>query len=241
MKKLLLHIAFSLLMVSFCNAQEKSISVDEMTELMQNVNNIYNQKEYHVAIEISSYKGHYSIIPEDNSKGFIHKKNETVEQYQLGIYSLQNKQIKVMIDSTENIVGITYPDSTFSQTFAIDTGYVNKYKNAITNVSKTENDNGVVLLNIFYKKGLPFEKIYIRIHQDFIEEITLFYANEIEYENDNSQLLKDKPKLKINFRKMISNQKTKFNLTDIVYKVDKKYVLTDKFKNFELIDFRYNN
>ena len=66
-------------------------------------------------------------------------------------------------------------------------------------------------------------------------------ANEIEYEDDNSQLLKDKPKLKINFRKMISNQKTKFNLTDIVYKVDKKYVLTDKFKNFELIDFRYNN
>lgn len=241
MKKLLLHSILSLLMVSFCNAQEKPISIDEMTELMQNVNSIYNQKEYHVAIEISSYKGHYSVIPEDHSKGFIHKKNETVEQYQLGIYSLQNKQIKVMIDSTENMVGITYPDSTFSQTFAIDTGYVNKYKNAITNISKIETNNGVVLLNISYKKGLPFEKIYIRIHQDFIEEITLFYANEIEYEDDNSQLLKDKPKLKINFRKMISNQKTKFNLTDIVYKVDKKYVLTDKFKNFELIDFRYNN
>ena len=211
MKKLLLHSILSLLMVSFCNAQEKPISIDEMTELMQNVNSIYNQKECHVAIEISSYKGHYSVIPEDHSKGFIHKKNETVEQYQLGIYSLQNKQIKIMIDSTENMVGITYPDSTFSQTFAIDTGYVNKYKNAITNISKIETNNGVVLLN------------------------------EIEYEDDNSQLLKDKPKLKINFRKMISNQKTKFNLTDIVYKVDKKYVLTDKFKNFELIDFRYNN
>lgn len=241
MKKLVLHITLLLLSASFCNAQEKSISVDEMTEIMQKVNTIYKQNSYHIAIEISSYKGHYSLTPEDHSKGFINKNNEWVEQYQLGIYSLQNKQLKVMVDSSENLVGITFPDSSFHQFSVIDTSYINKYKKSITKITKEEFKSGVILLNIFYKTGLPFEKVILRINQDFIEEITLFYANEVEYEDDNSQLLKEKPKLRISFRKLIPKTKNKFNLADIIYKVDKKYVLTDRFKNFELIDFRYNN
>src|SRR5690606_5148765 len=163
-----------------------------------------------------------------------------VEQYQLGIYSLQNKQLKVMVDSSENLVGITFPDSSFHQFSVIDTSYINKYKKSITKITKEEFKSGVILLNIFYKTGLPFEKVILRINQDFIEEITLFYANEVEYEDDNSKLLKEKPKLRISFRKLIPKTKNKFNLADIIYKVDKKYVLTDRFKNFELIDFRHN-
>lgn len=237
MRILILHIILLLLSSSFCKAQQ-TISLKEMTAMMQKANSIYSQKEYHVALEVYTYKGHYAVTPEDQSIGFIHKKNGVTEQSLNHIYSLQNEVMKVMVDSSENIVGISYPD-TASFAFTPDSNFINKYNRYVVNVTLTDNKTGIQLLNINYREGLPYQKISIKLNNAFAEEITFFYAKKVEYETNDGKLLEEKPKLRVILKKLPSGGKLSYSMSDIAYKSGNGYRLTEKFKNFQLIDFRY--
>ncbi|MBV6485487.1 MAG: hypothetical protein KFKLKKLM_02057 [Flavobacteriales bacterium] len=239
MRILLIHILTFVLFASFCKAQQV-ISLKEMTTIMQKTNSIYSQKEYAVALEVYTYKGHYAIIPEDQSSGFIRKKNSITEQSLNQVYTLQNELMKLMVDSTENIVGITYPD-TASLFFTPDDNFFNKYNRFVLKVTHTEIKNGVQLLNIFYREGLPYEKITIKLNNSFAEEITFYYAEKVEYETTDGTLAAEKPKMRVVLKIMPSIGKLNYNMSDIAYKGNGGYRLTEKFKNFKLIDFRYTS
>lgn len=239
MRILLIHILTLTLSVSFCKAQQ-AISLREMTTIMQKTNSIYSQKEYAVAIEVFTYKGHYAIIPEDQSSGFIRKKNSITEQSLNQVYSLQNEVLKLMVDSSENIVGITYPD-TASLFFTPDDNFFNKYNRYVLKVTHNETKNGVQFLNIYYRGGLPFEKITIKLNNSFAEEITFFYAEKVEYESNDGTLSAEKPKMRVVLKIMPSVGKLNYNMGDIAYKGNNGYRLTEKFKSFKLIDFRYTS
>ena len=198
---------------------------------MQKANSMYSQKEYAVAMEVYTYKGHYAVLPEDQSSGVIRKKNGVTEQSLNQIYSIQNEVMKVMVDSSENIVGITFPDSA-SFSFTTDDAFFNKYNRYVSNISLTDNKNGMQSLTINYREGLPYEKISIKLTNSFAEEITFFYAD---------KLSEEKPKLRVVLKKIAAGVKLNYSVGDIVYKSNDGYKLTEKFKNFKLIDFRYQN
>ncbi len=239
MKFLILHILTLLLSVSFCKAQQ-SISLKEMTSILQKANYIYTQKEYAVAIDVYTYKGHFAITPEDQSSGFIRKKNNIIEQSINQTYSLQNKKMKLMIDSTENIVGITFPD-TNSISFTPNEDFFNSYNRYVLNITLSENKNGIQFLTILYKEGLPYSKISLRINHDFAEEVTFYYAQKVEYETSDGKILEEKPKLRVELKKLSSVGNLHFNMDDIAYQSSNGYRLGENFKNFKLIDFRYQN
>ncbi len=240
MRILISHILILLLSVSFCKAQQKNISLKEMTAIMQKTNSIYTQKEYCIALEVYTYKGHYAAIPEDQSKGFILKKDNITEQYINHVYSIQNNTLKLMIDSAENIVGISYPDNE-SFSFTPDNDFIDKYNRYVTNITLTNHENGKQIIDIKYKEGLPYEKISIKLNNSFAEEVIFYYADKIEYEGKDGRLLEEKPKLRVGLKKLSSKKKLKFNINEIAYKNGNNYQLSEKFKNFQLIDFRYQN
>jgi hypothetical protein len=239
MRFLILHILTLLLSVSFCKAQQ-NISLKEMTAIMQKANSIYSQKEFAVAIEVYTYKGHYAVAPEDQSDGVIRKKNNLIEQSLNHTYSLQNKTMKIIVDSAENIVGITFPDTT-SFSFTPNDDFFKKYNKYVSNISISDNQNGVQLLNIHYREGMPYEKISIKLNQDFAEEITFFYTKKVEYETADGKISEEKPKLRVVLRKLPSVGNLNYNMNEIAYQSNDGYRLGGKFKNFKLIDFRYQN
>lgn len=239
MRFLILHILTVLLSASFCKAQQ-NISLKEMTAIMQKANSIYSQKEYAVAIEVYTYKGHYAVAPEDQSGGVIRKKNNLIEQSLNHTYSLQDKAMKVIVDSTENIVGITFPDTTgFS--FTPNDDFFNKYNGYVSNISISDNQNGIQLLNLHYREGMPYEKISIKLNNDFAEEITFFYAKKVEYETADGKMAEEKPKLRVVLKKLPSVGNLNFNMNEIAYQNNGGYRLGEKFRSFKLIDFRYQN
>ena len=239
MRLLILHIITVLLSASFCKAQQ-SISLKEMTAIMQKANSIYHQKEYAIAMEVYTYKGHFAVKPEDESRGVIRKKNGTIEQSLNNIYSLQNESMKIMVDSSENIVGITYPD-TASFSFTPSDDFFNKYKGYVSNITISDNQNGIQLLYIHYREGMPYEKISIKLNHDFAQEITFFYAKKVEYETVDGKMAEEKPKLRVVLKKLTSVGNLYYNINEIAYQSNDGYRLGEKFRNFQLIDFRYQN
>lgn len=232
-------ILFLILISPFIVVGQSTIKFDDLKPIYQKMDQFYNKSEFKMEIIISSYKGHHSTVAKDNSKGYVFKKGGVIESYQVGVYSIQDKEKKIIIDSSEMVIGITYPDTVFN------VGYNAKHfeaiQNFITNItSKSIGKSN--LITIYYKEGTPYDKVTLKVNSatNFIEEFILYQSDNIEYENQEGEMKHEKAKIKFSFRDLSKQQnKFHFKIAEIISYTGKKYSTTAAFKRFELIDFRY--
>lgn len=214
----------------------------ELEQVYQKINNFYLQKNYKLATAIYTYKGHQAITPSDASTGFFMKSINRIESYIAGVHTYQNEAVKVMIDSSENIIGISYPDTGAAIVGVNISQKSEQLKKIIEKITIKQVGVTKQEITIIYKKELPYEKAKMIVNdKGFLEEIVLYQASDIAFEDPLGNTLYDKAKIKMEFKDISATDK-KFSLkiSDLIIKQEKTYKTTPAFSSFELIDFRYN-
>jgi len=219
---------------------QKDISFEDMSVFHSKMERFYGKESYSLKVIYRSFKGHSSSHPEDEMTGFISKKGNIFESYQLGVYSIQNENIKVIVDSAEMTINLTYPDSNITSFYSKEQFEESKYNlSSIEHYKRSQSD----IIIMTYKYGYSYSKIELSIaKKGFINEMILYLTNTVKYKDENNNIKEEKAKISINYLDISSQSNgLKLNMEDIVIKTKGGYELTSKYKGYELIDYRYQN
>lgn len=208
------------------------------SEIKQKFNLIskFYQKDYQLELRYKSYIGHSSTIIEDEQKGIQVKKGDNYVSSLLGRYIVENKSIKVIIDSADNNVSLYYPDS-INKILLFDE---QKYNISKKRLDKTtlEQRRSFELISFYFKPGYEFDKVTILLSTSgMVKEVGLFFSEYTPYEDENGQMQKDKAKVIISFNEFKSS--LPIYKPEQVISLKNKIHLLENFKKFELIDYRY--
>lgn len=212
----------------------------QLTDIYKKSEAYYDSDSYALSINYQSFKGHESANPSDEMTGFIKKKGDQIEVYQMGVYSIQNKQYKIIVDSTEKLIGITFPDTAVNTGFDKEKFELSKQK--LEYVSH-ESDGRYETFTLNFKPGFQYDKINIRFFPNgMIKSLTLFLAQKIEYEDSPGNIRSDKARIVISYSNLSGAEKNvKHQMSDFVEATSQTFSLGKAYKDFELIDFRYKN
>lgn len=229
---LFLHI---LVLFAFSGIGQQEMSFEKMEEYYDLIHDYYSQKKYALDVSYSSYKGHESTVPEDDMSGYVIKEGDVIESYQLGIYSIQDDEIKLLIDSSEQYVGLTYPDTTNTQGFNKEAFEQSKLRMEKMLLNYEGRD---AVVQFIYKAGYEYQNVTMKISPNgLVKEMTLYFSSDLEYETASGDKAKDKAKVVV--KSTPSSKKIKNEIESVIVKKSGEYALTSPFKSYELMDFRY--
>lgn len=228
-----------LIFTSTLTFAQSSVGFDEMKAIYERTLTHYNKSHYYIEMKYESYKGHLSMNPEDVVQGYVIKNKNAFASYLHGYYSVQNEAHKFIIDSTDNTIAISYPDKITTQYFSMEEFEASRYN--IETITE-QNINRKKQITLKYKRGYSFDKVvYLFSHDGLFEEIVIYYASYIYYKDENDQEQKEKAKVKITFNYSDKKVIIPIFIEDMVSISSKEYKLKPAFKDYELIDMRYQN
>jgi hypothetical protein len=155
------------------------------------------------------------------------------------VYSIQNKDIKVVVDSTEQLVALTFPVEPLQSSFSNESYQASQvFMDKLT----SEKDGKNTALTIDYIKGFDYNKLFLNVNPfGMVNIMQLFFANPINYQDANYNQQAANAWVEISYQQQTIEQTNYFDhsISSIVKKKGNAYVLTELFKDFELTDLRY--
>lgn len=235
-KKLLIYTTLFLQILNV-SAQKQMISFSEMEELFNDIKQFYQNDKYWISMYYASFKGHDGKFPEDEFKGFVKKKGDIIESYSPSGFTVQNNDVKILVDSSEMFIGLTYVDTIESMQFNIEVFEMGTYN---IQESQLRWSGRTRILDLKFRPGYTYEKIEMSIlPSGMISKMVMLFSSEIQ-ETESGE--KAKPKIVVDY--MLMNDPVVIHaLNEFISVSGKNYSLSPSFKkqNFELIDFRYKN
>lgn len=226
------------MLFSLSGLAQKNLTEDEVKSNYKKLATYYNG-DYSFRATYRSYLGFNSSIVADKQQGYFSKRGEVTVASLLGTYTVQNEDIKLSIDSVERMIAISYPD-TLQKMMFFDEQQYNLSKQRIAS-SYIEKSRDADLMSFEFKPGFQYSKVSLLILPNgMLKEIAMYFSDQVEYEDDQGKLQKDNLKVLIGFETIKTSQKD-ITPQDVVVKTATGYGLREGFKEFELIDLRYQS
>lgn len=237
------------LFVSFgsndCYAQSMSWKIstkEEIASEFKKINEWYiNNISYSIDITHNSYEDYKSKIPHETSKGIFVKNNTCYHSFLLGIYTLQNENYKVVIDSMNLILLLSNPDRSFNNLVNIQ-DYLDGLLVCKT-IKKSEPSLSERRIRLEFSTRSPieaFELVYFP--EGNIKEMTTYYAGKVKKEGAKQEEIRKKPRLSLSFTNYNLNPKlTQDEFSEKKYlsvSKGKKPLLIGSYKKYKLSDQR---
>lgn len=196
--------------------------------------------KYSVNLKYFTYDTKNDEGIKDKSEGYIIKYNNCIKSRLMGIYTLQNKSLRISIDSVKKLIQVSNPFTSEQSDFSLNDyikilGYCKAVKKATVNKTtgyrfETKNIEGVMAQEVFLEEGI-------------IKEANIYYANKhFVRENNTVRTEMVYPKLQVLFSNFNSNLKlteSDFNEAQILVVQNNKTIkLTEAYRGFKLIDGR---
>jgi hypothetical protein len=199
-----------------------------------------NTSAYSYNIEYTSYKSHSEITPYQTYKGFVVKEGINIYHKLNMVTTIQNKHLRVIIDSAKQIIKVTNAIKGQNPEFEIE-GYI-KTLTTCKLIKRSQNTNFVAYrFESKAEKGITAQEIYLG--ELFLAKMVVYYVNEQHLREDDQLITQTVyPKLEVlitDFKKLNTNNMANFNTNAIVNKVGKKIELTPEYKKFKLFDGRF--
>lgn len=223
----LLFSCFVLLQIS--NAQsEKAKAI----EILKTVNTtLSNSNSISMKITHKFYNTHADKVPADVYQGFYKRSKLKTHSLIMGIETIENKNMKVAIDTTNNSIIINsltkstvpMPDLSSSLSFCS--------KIAVSNI-----DSSAKEITLEFESGkFPFEKLIFEVRKNIMTKLVMFHSETVDNE-DGKQI---KPKTEILFTEVEVNENissSEFDYSYILLENGKTFKLTSKYNNYKLIN-----
>lgn len=211
-------------------------------ELITLNKNIVKNERYSFNVKYTSYKEHEETRPYESQSGKVIKDGIYMYSKLNGALTIQNKDVRVVVDSLKQFIKITDPLEGPEPNFNVG-DYV-KVLNVCKSVKRKEEEK-----TIAYRfepkagKGIVAQEIYLT--ENFLKKSVIYYVNENNI-RENNQIITQTvyPRLEIvisDFKKLEKVDKSIFNIENIISINKKEITAKEKYKTFKLFDGRYKN
>lgn len=218
-----------------------NITSEEMLKFFEQQNKILRETvSYSVQVEHASYEDHATITPHENSVGYFKKDGSNYHSFLLGVHTIQNSKIKVVIDSSGKKIMVSDPDKSFEQNIFQEQ---NMQQITLWKSYKKRNENTGTAYRVEYKDGCALEAVEWLINQEnILGKFTMYYSVFDWKENWKAKPVKYRPRLEIkflNFKKGVKFKYTEeFDEKKYVSFDGKKYLPSKEFSEYRLFDAR---
>lgn len=198
----------------------------------------YKASQYYVDLKYSSFKGLNSTQPFETSIGYYQKNGKFQQNYIMGITTIQDDKIKLTLDSINQIVAINYAVGDLNNTLSKEE--FEQSKKMIETLKKGESESGIKF-QVNYVPTSPVRTIeYSFNKKGELKSMSIYYAEQKEYEDEEGNVKKDHVWLKIEFLRFENKiAKKELKISELVLESNNEFKLKPLYRDFELVDFRY--
>lgn len=219
------------------------ISKDETRKMLQDMSNAYlATPSFSMQVNQASFIGHKSEVIHDEATGKFYKNNKSYVSQLLGLQTIQNEKLKIVIDSTNKMMAINNSDRSFKAIPSIED--LDQSLFFVSDVKKLIS-NGLVFYSLRFKENFTYTKIDFVLTTDFfIKEMVMYFSDDLPINPDDEEnSAKSKLKYKVTYtgiRKNIQIKPEMFSETHyLTYNTSqKKYILNERYKKYKLQDLR---
>lgn len=199
---------------------------------------------YAFKLRYTSYSDAITTVKIESSEGYYRKAENNYITKVMGIKTIQNGKVKVVLDTVDKLVTIMDP-GTLNPSIASSEQLETLLSN--TKSQKKSRDGRGVRYRIEFKKNSQLDAYEFLINKSgVLESVVFFYAEQIEKidsENKTEQLEKKiKPRLEINlfdFEVPLRYKDTDFSEKAILQKnQEKNFFLTEAYAGYRMLDYR---
>ena len=213
------------------------VAADELIKLNKNVlkNNRYSFK-----VNYTSYQEHDNNKAFQSQDGIVIKDGINLYNKLNGATTIQNKEIRIVIDSTKQFIKITNPLEGQEPNFNVD-DYL-KILKICKAVKRKEMDKAIAFrFETKATKGIVAQEIYFG--EEFLSKSVIYYVNENNI-RENNQIISQTvyPKLEItisDFKKLEKINNDIFKTNEIITLSKREVELKGKYKTFKFFDGRF--
>lgn len=217
------------------------VSKDEMAKTFEKMSNsIKYVQTYSMVVTHASYENYKTNVPFERYVGYFKKDKNNYHSFLLGIHTIQNSKYRISVDSTAKIMMVANNDNN-----SIWDNYgLQDYKDilSICSTIKMINVGTDKLYRLEFKEPNPLTAHeFVMSAEGILKKITWYYAKEVQKDPEDKNSAKGKPRLEITFseyKKNSSIPKNEFDENIYFTRNDKRLVLTDRYKQYELSDQR---
>ncbi|NQY06039.1 MAG: hypothetical protein HRT68_07590 [Flavobacteriaceae bacterium] len=195
------------------------------------------EKNYNIALQYSFYQSHTSEEIYESYSGKIVNQNQDFLFTMNTIEILASKGNLVKVSHDEKVILVSnYNGDNQSPT---NLSIYESYFNTIHVFKK--NGGYSCELSDPVMKQIPYHKIRIEFNDQYqITKQTIYFVSEVRYQNKLGQEQRSVPRLEIDFKEK-SNKTVAINIEDYVHLKGEKMVLSNRLKDYQLIDNRIKN
>jgi hypothetical protein len=196
-----------------------------------------------VNIAYSSFSDHVTQKAYDHSEGFYRRDNQFVHVSSMGITTIQNKKIGLVVDSINQYLVLRNKAEIVSS--PVDNNSLTELLNNVKAIKKQSIANGETAYRIEFRPNAIYEAFEFRINaKGLFTMITYYYDKEVQEDEDDPASLKGRPRMEIVFSGYQLNVKFDYDkeFSEKKYLEEKtgKIILNKEYRNFEVKDYRFD-
>jgi len=192
---------------------------------------------YEVNVTHLSFEDNTSDIVHDKATGFYRRDQKRYHSLMMGVETIQNENIKVVIDTAKKIIAVVNPDATLEHQGSPELRSI--ILDRTTSIMKSQQSQSIAF-KIDFSENYSMTSCQLAMFDNsLIKEIVMCYSKKVK----NHQGKEVHPKLKIQFtgwKEDVKFPAQEFSDAKYVVKEGKQYHLTSAYKNYKLQDQRFN-
>lgn len=226
-------IVFCLTCVSFTHSGNDSIK-EKVKAKLKSLNIYYqNNPNYMVKVKHILYTNTNGPKIDDSFQGYFKTVNGMEHSLLLGIETIQNKDIRVGVDTATKIVTI----SPIQKSESFSASALEKSINGCKKVTMLDTSD-ITIINFYFDKNKEaIYKIKLVVNENRVSSVDMWH-NEKVVNSSNNEI---DPHTRIeysSYKEKLKLRNKYFNVSGIVEKSEDKYKLTSKYKGYRLYDLR---
>jgi hypothetical protein len=195
-------------------------------------------KNYKIDINYASYKDHYSTVPHDKSQGLYEKDHTNFSSIALGVKTFQNERMKLTIDTLNKIIVIS--NKVEIKQYPVNIKDISTLLDNVQSLKKRETKSNLIDYRVEFKPNGLYKACELGLNEKgLLRSLKYFYSTEVEDEETSSA---SKPRVEIIFSNYQTDlnfdYESEFSEKQYLRAEGKKYVLNEKYKNYQLKDYR---
>jgi hypothetical protein len=190
-------------------------------------------RDYEVDVKHLLFSSVEAPVIEEKYNGFYKSRDGMEHSLLLGVETVQNREIRVSIDTNSHIVSIS--DIQKSSPFSI--AELERSLKVCKDIRLLEYDSMDIVSLEFDVNKYPLSKLNIAISKNRISSIDMYHTEKMDNNNGENVY----PHTRVEYSNYVENAKTKkkgFDVSMIVVKSGNTYKLTNTYKHFRMYDLR---
>lgn len=199
---------------------------------------------YSFHLKYTSYKNHISNEVIESSEGYYKRVGNNYKTEAIGIKTVQNAKVRIIIDTSDKIVTITNPGN-LSPAGARTEEFAQLVE--VAKALKKRTFGKGIAYRVDLKKNEMYDALEFIVSDKGIVEKLIYYYSErsekdyLESDEDSKTDLKIKPRLEVEFTAYQSPTKfteNEFTEKSIVINDNRKVALLDRYRAYQVKDYR---